>query len=242
MTERDDQNTTSTPDRASAIRSTRSLRWTIRSLVVIICVSVTAGAAAAIFGGELTKLGSGAGGLYGLPSMLTTLVALALATPAAIIIARQAPSSPGWLRAAVVISGGAWIVAIGYFVVAHAIDPCVNGWWDANSQIGQQPLCERFGTELNWHTRFHLLAHAAPAAVLLAGYVWALRHWGSPRSNDHSQTSPHIPSPPASTSRTRLGGHRSASETDRATASTSRAPRAPSRARPFVVYEADGSS
>jgi hypothetical protein len=164
MTNRNDPITTSPAHRGAGAQSSRSLRWTVWSLVVVITVSVAAGVAAAIVGGALNELGSGAGGLFGIPSMLTTLIALALATPAAISIARQTPRSPGWLRAAVVISGGAWIVAIGYFVVAHAADPCVNGWWDANSQIGNQPLCERFGTELNWHTRFHLLAHAARGA------------------------------------------------------------------------------
>ena len=58
--------------------------------------------------------------------------------------------------------------------------PCVNGWWDARSRIGDQLLCERFGSELNWHTRFHLLAHAAPASVLLGAYLWAIRRWGQP--------------------------------------------------------------
>lgn len=167
------------PDRAVAgtTRSSRSLRWTTRSLVIVVSVSVAAGAAAAIIGGPLTVLGSGAGGLLGIPAILTTLIALLLAIPAGIGIARRTRGSPGWFRAAIVIGGGAWVVAVGYFVVAHAIDPCVNGWWDGRSRIGGQPLCERFGAELNWHTRFHLLAHAAPAVPLLAGYLWAIGRW-----------------------------------------------------------------
>ena len=66
--------------------------------------------------------------------------------------------------------------------MAHMVDPCANGWWDANSRIGSQPLCEQFGSELNWHTRFHLFAHAAPAAVLLAVYVLAVQQCGAPKS------------------------------------------------------------
>lgn len=158
----------------------RSLGWTIRSFVAVIAVSLFGGIAAALVGRSLTDLGSGAGGLFGLPSILTTLIALFLAIPAAITVARRARHSPGWLRAAIIIGIGAWVVAIGYFVVAHAVDPCVNGWWDARTRIGDQPMCERFGPDLNWHTRFHLLAHAAPAAVLLGVYLWAIRRWGQP--------------------------------------------------------------
>lgn len=158
----------------------RRLRWTIRAFVVVIGVSVVGGVAAAAIGGPLTGLGSGAGGLAGIPSLLTTLIALVLAVPAAIGIARRTRGSPGWVRATVVVGLGAWVVAIGYFVVAHAVDPCVNGWWDATSRIGGQPLCERYGAELNWHTRFHLLAHAGPAALLLGAYVLAVGRWGTP--------------------------------------------------------------
>lgn len=155
----------------------RTLGWTTRSLTVVIVVSLVGGVAAAVLGGGLTELGSGAGGLFGLPSILTTLIALFLAVPAAVGMARPSRRAPGWVRAAAVTAAGAWIVAFGYFMVAHAVDPCLNGWWDARSRIGDQPLCERYGLELNWHPRFHLVAHAAPAAVLLAAYLWAVRRW-----------------------------------------------------------------
>jgi hypothetical protein len=170
--------TTSTP--TPVVAPPRSLRWTIRSLSVVIVVSLVGGIAAALVGGSLTELGSGAGGLFGIPSILTTAIALFVAIPAAVAISRRALHFPGWLRAAIVIGGGAWLVAIGYFVVAHAVDPCANGWWDARSRLGDQPLCERFGPALNWHTRYHLLAHAAPASVILGAYLWAIRRWGRP--------------------------------------------------------------
>ncbi|MDG1409474.1 MAG: hypothetical protein P8Q52_01900 [Acidimicrobiales bacterium] len=41
------------------------------------------------------------------------------------------------------------VVAIGFVAGAHAVDPFANGWWDGRSRIGSQPLCERFGPELN---------------------------------------------------------------------------------------------
>jgi hypothetical protein len=164
----------------TAIARPRAVRWTLRPLTVVIAVSLVGGIVAAMLGGSLDELGSGAGGLYGVPSILTTLIALFVAIPAAVVVARQAHRSPGWLRAGIVVAAGAWVVAVGYFVVAHAIDPCVNGWWDAGSRIGDQPLCRRYGPELNWHPRFHLLAHAGPAAILLAGYIWAVHRWADP--------------------------------------------------------------
>lgn len=168
------------PAPATDATTPRSLRWTIRSFVVVIAVSLLGALASALVGGSLTDLGSGAGGLFGIPSILTTLIALFVAIPAAMAVARQTRHSLGWFRSAVVIAIGAWVVAIGYFVVAHEVDPCANGWWDSRTRIGDQPLCERFGPDLNWHTRFHLLAHAAPAAVLLGAYLWAIRRWGPP--------------------------------------------------------------
>jgi hypothetical protein len=153
----------------------RTLRLLIWLFGLIIAVSVAGGLAAVLVGRGLTDLGEGAGGLFGFPSLLLTLLALALGLPAALIVARVVRPDDGWIGAAVLVGVGAWVVAIGYFVVAHAVDPCVNGWWDERSRIGSQPLCERFGAELNWHTRFHLLAHAAPAAALFGIYVWAVR-------------------------------------------------------------------
>ena len=153
----------------------RTLLWMVRLLTIIIGASLAGGIAAAVSGGGLTDLGDGAGGGFGLPSLLLTVVALVLGLPAAVIAARLVRPADGWIGVAVPVCAGAWVVAIGYFVIAHAIDPCVNGWWDGRSRVGSQPLCERFGSELNWHTRFHLLAHAAPAAALLVVYGWLVR-------------------------------------------------------------------
>jgi hypothetical protein len=159
--------------------------WTVGSLTVVVAVALIGGITAALAGGSLTDLGSGAGGLFGFPAMVTIVIAL-FAIPVSVGLAQTARGSPDWLRSAIIVGAGAWIVAIGYFQVAHSIDPCVNGWWDARSRIGDQPLCERFGSELNWHTRFHLLAHAAPAAVLLTVYVWAVRRWATPAAAEQA--------------------------------------------------------
>ena len=99
-------------------------------LGIIIVVSVVGGLADALIGRGFTDLGDGAGGLFGVPSLLLTLVALVLGLPAAAIVARLVRPADGWIGVAVLVGAGAWVVAIGYFVVAHAVDPCVNGWWD----------------------------------------------------------------------------------------------------------------
>jgi len=156
---------------------------TMQIVIAIVAVSTLGGLVAALVGGEATKLGNGFGGLFGVPALLLTFVALTLGTAGALATARRIRPSNGRARAAraaLVGLVGLWIVATGYSTVAHAIDPCLNGWWDAGSRVGSQPVCERFGSELNWHTRFHLLAHAIPAALLLAAYVWAMRRWGGP--------------------------------------------------------------
>ena len=76
----------------------RAIRWTIGSLAVVVVVSVIAGVVAALFGGSLTDLGSGAGGLYGIPSLLTTAIALLVAMPVAVLTARRADRVAGRLR------------------------------------------------------------------------------------------------------------------------------------------------
>jgi hypothetical protein len=156
------------------------VRWLVLSLFVVIGVSVVAGIAAAAFGGALTGLGSGFGGLYGVPALALTLLAVGVGIPAGVVVARRLRSNRRWLLAAAIVIGGVFAVAIGYERVAHTVDPCANGWWGPDSMIGSQPLCERFGSELNWHTRFHLAAHALPALVLLAGYAWAIQRWVAP--------------------------------------------------------------
>jgi hypothetical protein len=156
------------------VAAPKTLRLLVGIFRIVIVVSVVGGAASGLVGRGLIGLGDGAGGIFGVPALMLALVALVLGLPAAVAVARALRPVDGWIGVAVLIVVGAWAVAIGYVVVAHAVDPCANGWWDGRSRIGSQPLCERFGPELNWHTRFHLLAHAVPAAVLFAVYVWAL--------------------------------------------------------------------
>lgn len=152
------------------------------AVVLVLAIAVVGGGVAALFGGSLSELGEGYGGLWGAPALGLTLVALVLGTDAAIKISRDLRPGSGRLRIALLVVIGVWVVAVGYSEVAHQFDPCARRWWDARSQVGSQPLCERFGSELNWDTRFHLLAHAVPAALLLGINLWAIRRWGRPRT------------------------------------------------------------
>ncbi len=160
----------------------------MRALFAIIGVSAVAGMAAAAIGGVFTNLGSGFGGLWGVPALMLTLLSLGIGIPAGVKVARGLNADRRPLLAAVVVVGGVFVVAFGYAQVAHSTDPCANGWLNLDSRIGSQPLCERFGSEVNWHTRFHLAAHALPALGLLAGYTWAINKWVAPPLHTDTDT------------------------------------------------------
>lgn len=156
------------------------------TVVLVIVTALVAGGAAALIGGSFSSLGDGYGGLWGVPALVLPLIALVLGVVAAIKIARSLGRGSGRLRIVLLVVVGVWVVAIGYSEVAHLVDPCVHGWWDETSQVGSQPLCERFGSELNWNTRFHLLAHAVPAGVILALYLWTVQRWARPQNDNSS--------------------------------------------------------
>lgn len=162
-------------------------RLLARSFVAVVLVSFVLGVVAAVVGRSTTRLGEGAGGLFAFPSLVTTVLALA-SIPLAILIARR--SATRRIRSTAVLVGGAWIIAVGYIGVAHALDPCTNGWWDASSRIGGQRLCERFGSDLNWHTRFHLIAHAAPAVLMVWLYAIAVRRFVEPEDRGPTPQGP----------------------------------------------------
>lgn len=161
-------------------RLTRVLRVMLVVVGLLVVIALVGGVAAALFGGSLSELGEGYGGLWGWPATILPLIALVLGVTAAIKISRDLGPGSGRLRIALLVVVGVWVVAIGYSEVAHIADPCVRGWWDEQSKLGSQPLCERFEAELNWNTRFHLLAHAVPAALLLGLYLWAVHRWARP--------------------------------------------------------------
>ena len=130
-------------------------------------VSLVLGTAAALVGGPLTVLGNGFGGLYGLPDLFF-LIALLLGVPGLIrgiigSIKRNAKAAR-WI----LVFLGPLIISFGYVLIAHSLDPCDNGIWDLTTRLpGTIPACERFGSEINVHTRFHLFWHILPTLPLV---------------------------------------------------------------------------
>ena len=138
--------------------SAARLRWSlVVGLLAANVVMLAMGSFAAAFGGELTSWGNGAGGLDGWADLSQTIFSLVVGVAAGIATFREGRAIP--IAFAVFATG--LLIGIGYLIGGHLVDPCDRGWSDARSRVGDQPLCERFGLELNVHTRFHLLLHAS---------------------------------------------------------------------------------
>lgn len=138
--------------------------------VFTIAVSLILGLLAAIVGRSFTALGRGAGGAWGIPDLILTVVML-LALPSFIggFVALFRTRSHALNRMLAYIFP--LIISGVYLIVAHGLDPCLSGVWDSASKVGAVALCERFGIEFNVHTRFHLLWHVIPTLPLV-GLYW----------------------------------------------------------------------
>ena len=169
-------------DTESAVRQTRWQRWADRLaraalliLAVDFTVSLIIGSLVAIRWPFLSEWGGGFGGGNGLP-VLGYLIALFLGVPSLLAAIQDSNNRVGRLIPFV----GPFIILVGFAGVSHALDPCVTGLWDASSRLGSQTLCERFGAELNIHTRFHLLYHAIFPTVVLVPLYWLALGWWHP--------------------------------------------------------------
>ena len=100
------------------------VRVLTKALIFVIAVSVVAGIAAAAVGGSLSDLGTGYGGLWGMPALSLTLVAVTLGAAAAIKMGRVLRPEEHRLRLALLVFAGVWVVVFGYSEVAHLFDPC----------------------------------------------------------------------------------------------------------------------
>lgn len=145
-------------------------------IVFTVGVCVVLGLSAALMGGSLTSLGSGPGGLGGMPMLLFLLAAL-LGLPSLVrglfdLYQRR------WDRLGRIVAFIAPVfIAIYFFEIPHAIDPCALGIWAPGSSWASIPLCEAWGGGWNIHARFHLFLHAVPTLLPVALYWIALRKW-----------------------------------------------------------------
>jgi hypothetical protein len=139
-----------------------SLGW--RIIILDSVISLLLGLLAALAGGSFTALGNGFGGGNGIPDLvflIPVLIGLFLIFRSVI---KREDNKSFWLFAFI----GPLIISIGYVQIAHTFDPCYNGLWDLSSRIdGRIALCERFGSEINIHTRFHYLWHIVPTLPLV---------------------------------------------------------------------------
>lgn len=140
-------------------------------------IGLVLGLLATLVGGVLIPLGSGLGGGYAIPDLLYLLAAL-LGLPGMFRgiagIIKQKKDETKWSLVFI----APLLISVGYILIAHAIDPCINEIWSLSDRIGNSiPLCERFGQDINIHTRFHYLWHILPALPLVWLYGRMLRSW-----------------------------------------------------------------
>ena len=129
-------------------------------------VMLALGIAAALVGGDLTSLGSGFGGLgFGAVAVLGGLVIVGVLAAGWLLAVTRRPVE------ALTVVAGPLVVLLSYVLLAHSLDPCLLGLWQQGSSTGGVPLCEPVGSEINIHTRFHLLLHSLagiPGLILFA--------------------------------------------------------------------------
>lgn len=158
-------------------------RWADRTawigfaiILVTIAIGLALGLVAALAGGRLTHLGDGFGGLWGAPA-LTLTIAMVLGLPS-LVLGFLAIARKRWRNAARLLAYfGPLLILFGFVAIPHGLDPCSLGVWGPFSRVGEAMLCERWGLELNVHTRFHLFWHTAPTMILVVLYWLALRRW-----------------------------------------------------------------
>ncbi len=132
------------------------LAWTL--------VLFAMGSLAAVVGGGLSDWGKGAGGLGGWADLSITLFSLGVGSAAGIATFRERRS----IAASVAVFATGFLVGVGFLEGGHLLDPCVRGWWDFGTKVGDARLCLD-----DIAVRFHLLLHAttgvtsASVAVLI---------------------------------------------------------------------------
>lgn len=127
------------------------------------------GLVAAFAGGDSTKLGTGPSGGWGIPDLILTF-AMLLALPSFVIGFGDLFRKRAGAGVRMLAYAFPRLISVAYFVIAHIFDPCLNGIWTSFSHVGSAALCEWSGSDLNVHTRFHLLWHVLPTLPLVLLY------------------------------------------------------------------------
>jgi hypothetical protein len=141
-------------------------------------VGLVAGLVAFLAAPSLDELGSGPGGLFGAPA-LVLLASAVLGLPMllySLVSLARGRLRDGWYLVIAVLQ---WCIAVAFFYVAHAFDPCALGLLDDSSSFLGAPLCSYWGGGLQTAARLHLLHHVlVPALPLMAVQVVLLRRHG----------------------------------------------------------------
>lgn len=137
-------------------------------------VFLVLGILAAALGGWWSQFGSGLGGGWGLTALIFEFPVL-LSIPSFIIGIQGLFTKDAQKMLLLIFFIGPLFISFAFILIAHSIDPCTLSIWTLADRWGTQPLCERFGSDINIHTRFHLIWHVAPIFVLLVPYHFLFR-------------------------------------------------------------------
>ena len=158
--------------------SRRSLSTGVYVSVVALGVALAGGLVAFVATPTFDELGSGPGGLFGVPA-LVLLACAGLGLPMllySLVSVARGRWRDGWYLLIAVLQ---WCIAVGFFYVAHAFDPCARGLLSDSSSFLDAPLCTPWGGGLQTAARLHLLHHAlVPALPLAIVQLALLRKYG----------------------------------------------------------------
>jgi hypothetical protein len=143
------------------------LRWLlVVGLLAASLVSFAMGSLAVVIGRGLNDWGKGAGGLGGSVNEFMTYFSYVVGLAAAIATFKERHTI--LVPTAVFATG--LIISTGFLDLAHLADPCVRGWWDFSTNVGDTRMCSASGEIAD---RFHLVIHGT-FGVLAAGAATAI--------------------------------------------------------------------
>jgi len=149
-------------------------------VIVLVCaVSVLLGLLAFVAAPRLDSFGQGPGGLWGIP-MMALMLSVALAVPALLYAVTRLLT--GHVRDAGLLLPAVlpWIIVVGHFAGAHAMDPCARGLLAPSAEFLGAPLCGDWYGRPETAARLHLLHHGlVPTLPLVVLQVWLTRRFAA---------------------------------------------------------------